>query len=85
MMGIREPIIAEYPSPALEEIFGDLHPESNQTSTTCPEVVEGERVEVGATATEEVIINRGHEGGAQVEQAHKQVPPPPPALTVYNK
>lgn len=62
MMGTTEPIIAEAPSPTMKDIFDDLHQEGHQISTAAP--TEGERVEPEATAAEEVIIGRGHEGGA---------------------
>lgn len=69
MMGMRELIITEDPSKTMEVIFGDLHLEGHQISKASPVASDGESIEPGAIATEEVTKTEAQEGeNAQFEQ-----------------
>lgn len=56
MMGTREPNFTEDPFPIMEDIFGDLHLKSHQTSTASLEAT-----------TKEIIIDIAHKGAEHVE------------------
>lgn len=60
-MGVREPTVAEDPSPTMDVIFRDLNPDGHEISIVSPEAAEGEREELGLVATKEVITGEGHE------------------------
>lgn len=68
-MGVGEPTTVEDLSPTMEDIFGVLHLEDQQTNTTSPDAVEGERVEPEITVVEEVNIDKGEERGKHVEDS----------------
>lgn len=64
MVGAREPIMVEDPSPIMEDISGDLYLEGHQTSAASLEATKEEKVAVEVTAAEEVTIDKGQNRGA---------------------
>lgn len=60
MMGKVEPFVTEGPGISMEDIFGETHPEVQQTAAAAP-TGEREEVELGVITAEEVIDVRGQE------------------------
>lgn len=58
----------------IEDIFGDLNKEGNETNVASLEAAEGKGEESKAAVTEEVITAMGHEGDGQLDQVRRGPP-----------